>query len=569
MRRILSSRLFRCLVCLVLICALLINVSPIKARADVVTGGIVIGGAVISVPVAIAVGATLICLGIVADAASENPYALEDLASEVGNALSTAGTYVKDGMVEMYRFVTDTGEVVYYAAADFMEAVRSWAFDSGTLSCVESYVFPGYDSPSIMAAYAEAMAFPFHCVAYNTTSKSWHFIGSDGYIDITDNGQGGYWIGSETHSCTTFILSSSTYTRSYISKGKRSGAFINITAEGLTTDVVCTDGFTLGVVLTTPIDGTSARTWSEAYANRGLYIASGGSQGDPDDGAEGNNNWRFLLPLALVAGADLWAMSQADQWTGQTPQEFDDYTTQEELTVTPAPEFDGYTAIEIAPAPNTNPDPGTDPDVDPDVNPGTDPDSGGDSAELTWWQRFTQWFLDLRTSINELPNKFDEHFENLNNNIDEVPSKFQSWISDLKTSINTIPDKIVQTASDIKAAILAVPDAIVNGIKSILPNQSTESESWNPPSDANKFTLDLKQYFPFCIPFDLYAFFTCLNADPVAPVIEWLIPLPGGKTYPFEIDLSVFDPVAQILRRMELLLFCVGLAFKTRDLIKG
>ena len=52
-------------------------------------------------------------------------------------------------------------------------------------------------------------------------------------------------------------------------------------------------------------------------------------------------------------------------------------------------------------------------------------------------------------------------------------------------------------------------------------------------------------------------------------MIEWLIPLPGGKTYPFEIDLSVFDPVAQILRRMELLLFCVGLAFKTRDLIKG
>jgi hypothetical protein len=84
-----------------------------------------------------------------------------------------------------------------------------------------------------------------------------------------------------------------------------------------------------------------------------------------------------------------------------------------------------------------------------------------------------------------------------------------------------------------------------------------------------KFTLDLKQYFPFCIPFDLYAFFTCLNAEPVAPVIEWIIPLPGGKTYPFEIDLSAFDSVAQILRRMQLLLFCVGLAFKTRDLIKG
>jgi hypothetical protein len=83
------------------------------------------------------------------------------------------------------------------------------------------------------------------------------------------------------------------------------------------------------------------------------------------------------------------------------------------------------------------------------------------------------------------------------------------------------------------------------------------------------FTLDLKDYFPFCIPFDLYDFFTCLNADPVAPVIEWVIPLPGGETYPLELDLSPFDPVAQLLRRLQLLLFCVGLAFKTRDLIKG
>lgn len=89
------------------------------------------------------------------------------------------------------------------------------------------------------------------------------------------------------------------------------------------------------------------------------------------------------------------------------------------------------------------------------------------------------------------------------------------------------------------------------------------------PSDIGKYQIDLKDFFPFCIPFDLYDFFTCLNADPVTPVIEWVIPLPGGVTYPLEIDLSAFDGVAQLLRRLQLLLFCVGLAFKTRDLIKG
>lgn len=95
------------------------------------------------------------------------------------------------------------------------------------------------------------------------------------------------------------------------------------------------------------------------------------------------------------------------------------------------------------------------------------------------------------------------------------------------------------------------------------------SGSWTPSGPMGNFTLDLKQYFPFCIPFDLYAFFTCLDADPVAPVIDWIIPMPGGGSYPFQIDLSVFDSVAQTLRRLQLLLFCVGLAFKTRDLIKG
>lgn len=98
---------------------------------------------------------------------------------------------------------------------------------------------------------------------------------------------------------------------------------------------------------------------------------------------------------------------------------------------------------------------------------------------------------------------------------------------------------------------------------------SQDEDKWEPPTNPGKFALDLKEFFPFCIPFDLYDFFSCLNADPVAPVIDWAIPLPGGSSYPITIDLSIFDPVAKILRTMELLLFCVGLAFKTRDLIRG
>lgn len=251
--------------------------------------------------------------------------------------------------------------------------------------------------------------------------------------------------------------------------------------------IIATDlALALGNVLSAPIDGTSARQWSEEFANGGLRVVGGGAGNNNTDG-----KWFWPLAFGLTL-AELIAMSQAEQWTAETPQEFDDYTTEEELTVTPAPEIDGYPQIEVAPAPNPDTGGGLDPTEAPNPDPGTgtnpDPGTGSDP--------------------------------------------------------DTDPD--------------SNPDTDGNN-----------SGSWTPPSDMGKFTLDLKQYFPFCIPFDLYAFFTCLNADPVAPVIEWLIPFPGSEGYSMEIDLSVFDPVAQVLRRLQLLLFCVGLAFKTRDLIKG
>lgn len=79
----------------------------------------------------------------------------------------------------------------------------------------------------------------------------------------------------------------------------------------------------------------------------------------------------------------------------------------------------------------------------------------------------------------------------------------------------------------------------------------------------------LVSVFPFCIPFDLYNFVASLAADPVAPSFTWRFYVPGICDESIEIDLSEFDAAAQILRTMELLLFCVGLAFVTRKIIRG
>lgn len=75
----------------------------------------------------------------------------------------------------------------------------------------------------------------------------------------------------------------------------------------------------------------------------------------------------------------------------------------------------------------------------------------------------------------------------------------------------------------------------------------------------------LQNVFPFCIPFDIYAFFECLAADPVAPSFTWRFYVPGICDEEIELDLSEFDSVAQIVRTMELLAFIVGLALVTRN----
>ena len=70
-------------------------------------------------------------------------------------------------------------------------------------------------------------------------------------------------------------------------------------------------------------------------------------------------------------------------------------------------------------------------------------------------------------------------------------------------------------------------------------------------------------------PFDLIEFLGVLNAEPEAPVIRWRFYVPRVVDYEIEIDLSVFEGVAQIMRTMELLAFCIGLILLTRNIIRG
>lgn len=100
-------------------------------------------------------------------------------------------------------------------------------------------------------------------------------------------------------------------------------------------------------------------------------------------------------------------------------------------------------------------------------------------------------------------------------------------------------------------------------------NPDTPGEGAEVPEGLAPYTVQLKDFFPFCIPFDIVDFVGVLCADPVAPSFEWTFTQYSGQKDTLEIDLSPFDEVAQLLRNMELLLFIIGLAFLTRNLIRG
>ena len=82
--------------------------------------------------------------------------------------------------------------------------------------------------------------------------------------------------------------------------------------------------------------------------------------------------------------------------------------------------------------------------------------------------------------------------------------------------------------------------------------------------DPGSYAVDLKEFFPFCIPWDLYEFLNILAAEPRAPEFDWIIYY-DSEEYKVHIDLSAWDSVASLFRTLELLGFIVGLAYVTRQ----
>lgn len=92
-----------------------------------------------------------------------------------------------------------------------------------------------------------------------------------------------------------------------------------------------------------------------------------------------------------------------------------------------------------------------------------------------------------------------------------------------------------------------------------------------PENDVNvdNYKLDLKQIFPFCIPFDFIALLDALDAEPEAPKFEVPFVVPAlGIDERYVMDLSMFDEQMALLRKFETVGFIILLMHLTHKFIK-
>ena len=172
----------------------------------------------------------------------------------------------------------------------------------------------------------------------------------------------------------------------------------------------------------------------------------------------------------------------------------------------------------------------------------------------TFKDTVTQGFIDCSNWIQGLG-------ESLASALDALGTKLSTGI---QSCFDTLREFATQTfpskMADVGQWIQSLPEKMAEAFKKILPQQE-DLGSAHP--------ADWKTLFPFCVPFDLIEFLGVLNAEPEAPVIRWRFYVPRVVDYEIEMDLSVFDGVAQIMRTMELLAFCIGLILLTRNIIRG
>lgn len=169
-----------------------------------------------------------------------------------------------------------------------------------------------------------------------------------------------------------------------------------------------------------------------------------------------------------------------------------------------------------------------------------------------------------RNNIQELNQNRD------NGEAEENGPDFETFINPYIYTDAPAPVPTPPTGDDPFADIYPVPE--LNDVPAIVPQPDFPEEPELDPEEAEQSLElampDLKDIFPFCLPWDIYEVFQKFRANRKAPELDWTFESElFGFSYTLHVDLEDYDAVAEILRLLELIAFIVGLAVATRKLI--
>lgn len=186
---------------------------------------------------------------------------------------------------------------------------------------------------------------------------------------------------------------------------------------------------------------------------------------------------------------------------------------------------------------------------------GADPDTNLDQLIGQVFEEVADTNLDVEGEIVETAP--------LDPGIDEIIG----GIDDIGDTLDGIGSGVEDIASDVGDV-----SGTVEGINEQVGEISnTLSDALTPPStdEITQFKFDLRELFPFCIPFDIYRLLSSFDAEPQAPHIQLPIVIDSiNFRYNLDLDFSAWDPVAQAMRTAELIVYAIGLAWATGKVIK-
>lgn len=158
------------------------------------------------------------------------------------------------------------------------------------------------------------------------------------------------------------------------------------------------------------------------------------------------------------------------------------------------------------------------------------------------------------------------------NNTVSASSTLSATYNTWSARAETLPTSDAEDSATAEALPLNVPETVIAALDQSQTTAQTVDQAWTPPDLRGYTATGLRDVFPFCIPWDIAWMLGLFEATAEAPHWEINYTLPefmGGGTLAFNVDLEAWDDVAAVLRTLELIAFCVGLALMTKRLLGG